>query len=70
MPGVSELWATRLRWRNDPEIGVEFIAGEADWKSAPRYPDLFALRVQVAEMQRAANSNVGGARVDDEEYAI
>lgn len=56
LPGVGELWAARIRWRKDGEIGVEFVAGEADW-TRPRYPDLFALRVQVAEMQSAANGN-------------
>lgn len=70
LPGVDELWAARLRWRNGLEIGVEFIAGEADWSKAPRYPDLFALRVQVAEMQRAANANIYGLRADEEEYVI
>ncbi|HEY1735359.1 MAG TPA: hypothetical protein VGG12_01805 [Methylovirgula sp.] len=70
MPGVDELWAARLRWRKRGEIGVEFIVGEADWSSAPRYPDLFALRIQVAELMRAANSNVENARPDFEERAM
>jgi hypothetical protein len=67
LPSLGELWAARVCWQARSAIGVEFVLGEADRRAggAAKYPDIFALQVQVAELARgyhAANTNMLRAR--------
>jgi hypothetical protein len=53
LPGLAELWAVRVCWRSRHTIGVEFVPGEADTHMpSTQYSDIFALRVQVADLAR------------------
>lgn len=53
LPGLGELWAAKVCWRDVDTLGVAFITGEADKSETPRNPDIFALRVQVADLAHA-----------------
>ncbi len=56
IPALGEVWAARIRWRRAQSLGVEFISGEADLTGTEPTlnPDVFALRVQLAQVTDTA----------------
>jgi hypothetical protein len=56
IPSIGEVWAAAVCWRRGHSLGVKFIRGEADLPVEPDgiAADTFALRLQAAQLSRAA----------------
>jgi len=56
IPSIAEVWAARVCWRRDRTIGVQFLHGQADLPKLhdQSEPDVFALRLQVAQIKQTA----------------
>lgn len=58
LPAIGEVWAAEVRWRRGGLLGVRFVPGEADLVGLenPSDSDVFAMRLQVAQVAKSAQS--------------